>query len=107
MQKKPLSTGAKALARFVEKNGMTKTAAAAGVGVSVPTLLDYLSGAKRPNSIRREVIERYTGGAVSRNSWDFPAERAELESTTPFGAASAEAADAAPSPEAAEAKGAA
>lgn len=108
MAKKTLTPSAKALARFIEQNTMTKTAAAAGIGVSLPTLLDYLSGAKRPSSIRREVIERYTGGLVARDGWDLRSERAELERTAPFSVAAPDVTTADSSPVATDAtKGAA
>lgn len=63
------------LAKFMANRGISKRKAAAGLGVSTPTILDWLNGTMRPDPNNRKVIEVYTGGEVTELDWDTESDR--------------------------------
>ena len=69
------SGGAKKLGRFLEVNKLTRLAAGNALGVSDPTVCDWISGKKRPNEKKRRDIDTWTSGKVPAESWEFAAER--------------------------------
>ena len=79
-----MSKGAGLLRKFLERNGITKIAAAAALGVSDPTVHDWATGSKRPRTHHRETIQVWTSGAVPADSWTFPEERAAATGVVPF-----------------------
>ncbi len=73
-----------ALAAFLEEHDLTQREAAQAVGVSSPTMHDWLTGAKRPSAAHRESIERWTSGAVAASAWATAEEAAAVEAIEPF-----------------------
>jgi len=71
------------LQAFITDNGYTPTAAARAIGISHVTMLDYLSGEKRPSDDRRDAIAIWTGGAVAREAWRTEEERVVLAAVAP------------------------
>jgi len=61
--------GAKRLYVFLEKNGIPYSVAGAALGVSRVTAFQWCTGAKRPIEDNRIALEKWTGGAVPRDSW--------------------------------------
>ena len=59
-----LSKGARKLSQFLTRYGLTQAFAAHELGVSAPTLHDWLSGAKKPGAGNRWRLERWTGGTA-------------------------------------------
>ena len=79
-----MTNGAKLLRTFLREHSITPTAAARGVGVSHVTMLAYLTGDKRPADERRDAIERWTDGAVPRDTWRTRAEQRALDDVQPL-----------------------
>jgi DNA transposition AAA+ family ATPase len=77
-------SGSKLLAKFLHDNGITKAAAKRAIGISDPTLADYLSGARRPSEPRRVRIEKWTAGVVPARSWETKEEREVARNVVPF-----------------------
>lgn len=77
-----------ALARFIEKTGVSRREAARQLHVSHPTLLAWIDGSRTPEvGARREAIERWTSGQVPASSWENDEERAKreaIEAVAPF-----------------------
>lgn len=78
-----LTEGAKKLAKFLKKHGVTQATAAAALGVSDPAVCEWTTGKKRPHESRRANIETWTGGAVPASSWLTKSERKTRE-VVPF-----------------------
>lgn len=70
-----MTPGAHDLGRFLEAHGISKSRAAAAIGVSVPTMIDWLRGTKRPRQVLRDAIQKWTGDAVLAVSWESDGER--------------------------------
>jgi len=49
------------------------------LGVSAPTILDWLAGRKTPERQNRSAIQVYTRGEVAEADWETEAERADAE----------------------------
>lgn len=79
-----LCAGALRLQKFIERHEQTQVAAADAVGVSAPTMHDWLSGAKRPRALHRAAIEVWTRGEVGADSWALEHELDALADVTPF-----------------------
>ncbi len=79
-----MSSGATRLRRFLKKHGITQIAAAKALGVSDPTIHDWLYEIKRPRAHHRQAIEVWTCGAVDEGSWMSADERDAMASVQPF-----------------------
>ena len=60
---------------------MSKPKAAVALKVSKPLVYDWISGARRPSAIRRDAIERWTGGLVKSGMWRTEDETTALDET--------------------------
>lgn len=69
-----VTAGAVALCRIAEDQGLTKTAIARAIGVSHPTVIDWMRGYKRPSEPNRAKLHHWSDGAIAPASWDEPAE---------------------------------
>jgi len=54
---------------FLDHHGITFSGAAMALSVSVATISQWISGARRPGATHREAIDRWTGGRVPRAAW--------------------------------------
>ncbi len=79
-----MTDGATRLAEFLKRNGLTQLAAAEALGVSDPTVHDWVTGAKRPRAHHREAISVWTGGEISSDSWLVDEERVAMAAVRPF-----------------------
>jgi hypothetical protein len=57
------------LYEFLRGNGLSNVACARAIGVSCPTVHDWLKGVKRPIAARRKLIAKWTRNAVPVASW--------------------------------------
>jgi len=73
------TAGARALFDWIQARDLSYRQVGADIGVSDVTVMEWARGSKRASGIHPELIERYTGGAVSRALWQTPAERARLK----------------------------
>jgi DNA-binding transcriptional regulator YdaS (Cro superfamily) len=65
------------LAEYKLLKGLSLTALAAEIGVSVPAVHDWINGKKRPSWASMLLIEAATGGSVTAN--DFMPARATIQ----------------------------
>jgi transcriptional regulator with XRE-family HTH domain len=77
-------TGASRLQAFLQAHGITQLAAATALGVSDPTVHDWVTGAKRPKAHHRQAIAVWTNGEVPTDSWLKADERAAAAAVRPF-----------------------
>ncbi len=87
------NTGPELFAAFLEEHGITQLAASAAIGVSAPTVHDWIAETKRPRTHHRQAIEVWTGGEVPASSWETEAERGAVANVVPFDGAASLAAD--------------
>lgn len=80
----PPTEGAKKLATFIERSGVSHKRAAAAVDATHPALFAWLRGTAKPDAYRRALIEIWTGRAVPASSWLSEAERLYLRKIRPF-----------------------
>jgi DNA-binding transcriptional regulator YdaS (Cro superfamily) len=80
----PPYEGPEKLSQFLQAHGLTQRAAASAVGVSAPTMHDWITGAKRPSSRHRESIERWTNGEVAAAAWATEDEQQAVRAIEPF-----------------------
>jgi hypothetical protein len=59
-----LTSAAELLQAFLQRNGVTQVAAGLALGVSGPTIYDWVAGKKRPRTHHREAIALWTNGEV-------------------------------------------
>jgi transcriptional regulator with XRE-family HTH domain len=78
------TNGPRKFRSFLKKNDITYAAAAEALGVSRPTIHDYVHGLKRPHTDRRNAIEVWTKGAVRAVDWMLTSERKAAASVRPF-----------------------
>jgi DNA-binding transcriptional regulator YdaS (Cro superfamily) len=76
--------GAVLLAQFLEQREIPQSRCAAALGVSSPTVHDWLKAVKRPRTALRVAIDRWTGGAVPSSSWATAKELATLDGIEPW-----------------------
>jgi transcriptional regulator with XRE-family HTH domain len=76
--------GARLLSAFLEAHGLRNADAARALGVSDPTIYDWLRGEKRPRGPYRKAIEIWTGAAVSESSWEKDEDRDIVQAVKPF-----------------------
>ncbi len=76
------------LASFLQQNDITQTAAGDALGVTGVSVNSWLGATKRPKAHHRELIARWTGGAVPVESWLFVDERSSFADVKPFEPAS-------------------
>ncbi len=76
-----LTDGVKKLRAFLKANKgkVSKRGAARAVGVSSPTMLDWISGRKTPAPPNRRALEIWTGGQVRESDWISRRERESAE----------------------------
>lgn len=82
-----LTNGVKKLRAFLVSQTISKRGAAKAIGVSGPTMLDWLAGRKTPTPPHRRAIEIWTKGRVAETDWVSERERAaanRAESVSPF-----------------------
>jgi len=79
-----ICAGSEKLEEFISDNGLTKLAAAKYLGVSDPTIYDWVTGIKRPKSHHRRAIEIWTNGKVPAESWLFDDEKRSISIVKPF-----------------------
>lgn len=79
-----MTDGAVQLAEFLRRNGLTQISAAGALGVSDPTIHDWVTGSKRPKAHHREVIAVWTRGEVTIDAWLTAQERAATQLVRPF-----------------------
>lgn len=72
------------LRKFLEDNGILQSAAALAIGVSAPTMSDWLAGHKRPSDHMRTIIARWTNGAVPESAWLFAEETRAINAVKAF-----------------------
>jgi transcriptional regulator with XRE-family HTH domain len=71
--------GAAALKQFLELKGLTQHSLAIAIGVSDPTVHDWVDGIKRPRHFRRKQIEDWSRGEVLESLWLTEVERETIE----------------------------
>jgi transcriptional regulator with XRE-family HTH domain len=76
--------GATLLRRFINRHGVTQFAASQALGVSDPTVNDWLKGVKRPVAHHRDAIAIWTNGEVPVESWVRNSERDAVARVRPF-----------------------
>ncbi len=79
-----MTSGAAQLHRFLKSNRITQSSMAIALGVSGPTIHDWVSGSKRPRAHYREAIAIWTNGAVPVDSWIQDDERQAVSIVRPF-----------------------
>lgn len=62
--------GAVALRRVAQERGLSKSAIARAIGVSHPTVIDWMRGYKRPSWPNRFRIRDWSDGTITAESWD-------------------------------------
>lgn len=80
----PPTRGALLLQAFLEKHDLTQLAASKALGVSDPTIHDWVAGTKRPRTHHREAIAVWTNGDVPTEAWLRDAERTSMATVQPF-----------------------
>lgn len=75
--------GSKAFAAFLKANRISQADAARALGVSSPTIFDWIKGTKRPRPAHREAIERWTEKVVA-DQWKTKGEREGLAKIAPL-----------------------
>lgn len=78
------SEGAKKLAAFIDKSGLSRKRTAEAVDSTHPALLAWLRGICKPDAYRRALIERWTAGAVPASAWLSEPERTYLRKIRAF-----------------------
>ena len=76
--------GAKALFKFRKANELTQAQVADRLGVRGPTVHDWETGAKRPKAHFRDVIEKWSDGAIPADFWKYPEEIAASNDVVPL-----------------------
>lgn len=79
-----MSDGATLLRGFLDRNDVTQLAASVALGVSDPTINDWVNGAKRPRAHHREAIAVWTHGEVPITAWLLEAEAEKMANVRPF-----------------------
>jgi transcriptional regulator with XRE-family HTH domain len=77
-------TGADLLRDFLRQHELTQSAAGRALGVTPPTIHDWLKGVKRPRASMRAAIELWTSGAVPGGAWGTSKDRRRLQRIEPF-----------------------
>ena len=75
------TAAAKALRLRMRSLGISNAEAARQLGVTPVALHYWLRGIQRPRAEMREVIERWSGGAVQAADWLKESERARIDGT--------------------------
>jgi len=78
------SRGRVLLRKFLEDNRITQSTAASAIGVSAPTMSDWLAGNKRPSDHMRTIVARWTGNSVPESSWLFAEESRAVNAVKAF-----------------------
>ncbi len=79
-----LCEGAQLLREFIRSHGLADAAAAAAIGVSAPTMHEWLSGTYRPRVEHRRAIEKWTSAYVPESAWQTAEERETAEGIKAF-----------------------
>ena len=78
---------AEKLKQFLDENGVSKRQCAIALGVSSPTIIDWLRGHKRPRHVHRAAISKWTNGIVPEADWETSEDREarkKAEQVQPF-----------------------
>lgn len=67
-----------------DSEGRTQTAIARAIGVTQPSVRDWMMGLSRPRDAQRIAVERLTDGFVERDSWMTEDERDRAEGVEPM-----------------------
>ena len=78
-----ITLGAKQLKQHLRKTGTSQRIAGAALGVSGPTVHDWIHGVKRPRLLYREAIAAWSGGVVAVDAWDRLARAPAEEPSVP------------------------
>lgn len=78
------AVGRDLLSGFLTLHSLNQSDAARAVGVSVPTMHDWLKGAKRPRATHRKTLDKWSRGAIPAASWETPDELATQDAVQPF-----------------------
>ena len=78
------SDAAHSLGAFLRRHEITQRAASVALGVTNPTIHDWVTGAKRPTAAHREAIAIWTSGAVPADAWLTDEERSAVRAARPF-----------------------
>ena len=76
--------GAKQLAAYLKGRGLPQCRLADAIGVSHPTVHDWLHGARRPRAVHRALIAKWTSDEVAVAAWVTGEEWALIDATQPF-----------------------
>jgi transcriptional regulator with XRE-family HTH domain len=79
-----MTNGATWLAEFLRRNNLTQLATAEALGVSDPTVHDWVTGSKRPKAHHRDAISVWTRGEVPVDAWLEESERVARAAVKPF-----------------------
>ncbi len=79
-----MSDGATLFRGFLDRHDVTQIAASKALGVSDPTINDWLKRAKRPVAHHRDAIAVWTNGEVPADSWVRDDERDAVARVRPF-----------------------
>lgn len=79
-----MTNGGRLLAEFLKRNGLTQLAASRAIGVSDPTIHDWVTGSKRPRAHHRDAISVWTNEDVPADAWLTDEERAGTMAVRPF-----------------------
>ena len=79
-----VTAGARLLRGFLKKNSITQADAAEAIGVSNPTVHDWLVGSKRPRPMHRKAIAVWTSAEVPAASWESAREEQKVANVQPF-----------------------
>jgi hypothetical protein len=79
-----MADGATLLRGFLDRHGLSQGDAAEALGVSDPTVHDWLKGAKRPRSHHRDAVATWTSGEVPAVAWVLDEEAEKLAAVRPF-----------------------
>lgn len=71
---------------WLQESGVTQAVLADAIGVSEPTLTEYVKRRRCPRDLTRQKIRRATCGAVPIDAWDSAEERADVRRVRRLGA---------------------
>jgi DNA transposition AAA+ family ATPase len=79
-----MATAPEKFRAFLDENRVLQTDAADSLGVSDPTVHDWLTGAKKPRLAWRKAIAKFTRNAVRVEDWEDESERQIVAAVRPF-----------------------
>lgn len=79
-----MTDGATLLGAFLRAHAITQLACANALGVSDPTVHDWVTGSKRPRANHRDAIAVWTRGEVPADAWLTAEELGARSAVRPF-----------------------